>query len=80
MKRQKTKRGFDPDWEVEQINRVKDYVRMEYGDEMYHKISTSKFINILTGYVTNCLSMRQPNKYTIPFMANHIVNFVRKSY
>jgi len=80
MKRQKTKRGLDPNYEVETINKVKDYIRMEYSDEMYNKISTLKFMNILTGYITNCLSMNNPKKYTVPFMAHEIVKWAIKSY
>lgn len=80
MKKQTTKRGLDPNYEVEMINKVKDYVRMEYGDEIHAKISTLKFLNILTGYVNNCLSLRQPNKYTVPFMAHEIVRFANRTY
>ena len=75
MKRQTTKRGFDPNYESEMINKVKYYIRMEYYDEIYSKISTLKFVDVLTGYITNCLSLRKPNKYTVPFMAHEIVRF-----
>lgn len=78
MKRQKTKRGLDPNYEVEMINKVKEYIRMEYNDETYQKICSGKFLSILTGYVCNCLSMKS-NRYTVPFMANHIVQFASKS-
>jgi len=80
MKKQISKRGLDPNYEVEMINKVKDYVRMEYGDEIHTKISTLKFVNILTGYITNCLSLRRPNKYTVPMMSERIVHFAKKSY
>lgn len=79
MKKQTSKRGLDPNYEVEMINKVKDYVRMEYGDEIHAKISKSKFVNILTGYITNCLSLRKPSKYTVPFMAHEIVRFANKT-
>ena len=79
MKKQKTKRGFDPNYEVEMINKVKDYVLMEYSEEIHSKISTLKFLNILTGYITNCLSLRKPSKYTVPFMAHEIVRFASKT-
>lgn len=80
MKKQKTKRGFDPNYEVEMINKVKDYIRMEYGDEIHAKISTLKYMNILTGYITNCLSLRRPEKYNVPYMAHEIVRFANKTY
>lgn len=79
MEKQITKRGLDPNYEVEMINKVKDYVRMEYGEEAHSKISTLKFVDILTGYITNCLSLRRPNKYTVPFMAHEIVRFASKT-
>lgn len=80
MKRQWTKRGLDPNYEVEMINKVKDYIRMEYSEEIYQKICTFKFMNILTGYVTNCLSLRNPDKYTVPMMAERIVHYASRSY
>jgi len=79
-KRQRTKRGFDPDYEVAIINKVKAYIEMEYSEEVYKRITSGKFLNILTGYITNCLSLNKPEKYTIPFMAQHMVNYARKSY
>lgn len=79
-KKQLTKRGLDPNYEVEMINKVKEYIRMEYDEEIYKKICTFKFMNILTGYVVNCLSLRRPEKYTVPFMAQHMVYYASKSY
>jgi len=80
MKQQWSKRGFDPNWEVEMLNKVLFYIREEYDEEIYRKITTMKFNSILTGYVFNCLSMRQPEKYTVPYMSQTLVNYVRKSY
>jgi hypothetical protein len=80
MNKQWTKRGFDPNWEVEMLNKVLFYIKEEYDEEIYRKITTMKFNSILTGYVFNCLSMRQPEKYTIPYMSQTLVNYVRKSY
>lgn len=80
MKRKQiSKRGLDPNYEVEMINRVKDYISMEYGDEIHTKISTLKFVDTLTGYITNCLSLKRPEKYTVPFMAHEIVRFASKT-
>lgn len=78
-KKHKTKRGFDPNYEVEMINKVKNYILMEYGEDIHYKISTLKFLSILTGYVINCLSLRKPEKYTVPFMAHEIVRFANKT-
>lgn len=64
---------------VNTINRVKEYILMEYGEEIHQKISSLKYLDVLTGYVKNCMSLKVNNspKYTIPEMANNLVKFVR---
>lgn len=63
---------------VDIINKVKNYILMEYGEEAYQKISSGKYVNILTGYIKNCISLKN-NKYTVPAMANHLVKFIRST-
>lgn len=78
MKRQKTKRGLDPNYEVEMINKVKDYIRMEYSEEVYKKITSVKFTDIFCGYICNCLSLNT-DRYTVPTMAHELVRFAKRS-
>jgi hypothetical protein len=73
------KKQKNPNDLVVVINKVKEYILMEYGEEDHKKISSSKYINVLTGYVKNCMSLKVNNspKYTVPEMANNLVRFVR---
>ena len=60
------------------LNKVKNYILMEYGEELYSKINRPKYLNICTGYVKNCMTLNS-NKYTIPLMANNLVKFIRST-
>lgn len=79
-KKHLTKRGLDPNYETEMLNKVLFYIREEYSEEIYQKITSLKFMNILTGYVFNCLSLKRPDKHTVPFMAQHLVHYASRSY
>jgi hypothetical protein len=61
--------------EVEYFNRVKDYVLLEYSEELAKKMSQPKYMNITFPYCKNCLSLKKP----VPFTANEIVRFITKT-
>lgn len=61
--------------QTEYFNRVKEYVRMEYSDEMAHKMSILKYLDITFPYCKNCYSLKKP----IPYAANEIVRFLNKT-
>jgi RNase P subunit RPR2 len=61
--------------QVEYFNRVKEYVRMEYSDEMAAKMSVLKYFKITLPYCKNCYSLKRP----IPYTANEIVRFLNKT-
>lgn len=60
---------------VEYFNRVKEYVRMEYSDEMANKMSILKYFQINFPYCKNCYSLKKP----IPYAANEVVRFLSKT-
>jgi hypothetical protein len=60
---------------VEYFNRVKEYVRMEYSDEMASKMSVLKYFEIVFPYCKNCYSLQK----TIPYAANEVVRFLNKT-
>ena len=61
--------------QVQYFNRVKEYVRMEYSDEIANKMSILKYFDITFPYCKNCYSLKKP----IPYAANEIVRFLNKS-
>jgi len=75
------KKQQNPNDLVTVINKVKEYILMEYGEEDHKKISSLKYLDILTGYVKNCMSLKVNNspKYTVPEMANHLVRYIRNT-
>jgi hypothetical protein len=62
--------------EVNYFNKVKEYVLLEYSEELAKKMSLPKYLNITFPYCKNCLSLKKP----VPYAANEIVRFITKTY
>ena len=61
--------------QIEYFNKVKEYIEMEYSDELSQKMSDPKYLNITNPYTRNCYSLKK----TIPYTANEIVRFLNKT-
>lgn len=57
------------------FNLVKDYISMEYSDELAHKMSLIKYVDVVVGYIKNCMSLNKP----VPYMASGVVRFLNKT-
>jgi len=57
------------------FNRMIEYVRLEYSDELADKINQPKYRNIAFPYAKNCYSLKK----SIPYAANEIVRYVSKT-
>jgi len=53
--------------------RVENYIRMEYGDNLADKMSQKKYNSISTGYIRNCLSLKQ----SMPHTANGLIRYLK---
>jgi hypothetical protein len=61
--------------QVVYFNRIVEYVRLEYSDELANKINQLKYFNIAFPYAKNCYSLKK----TIPYAAHEIVRYVIKT-
>jgi len=57
------------------FNRMIEYVRLEYSDELADKINQPKYSNIAFPYAKNCYSLKK----SIPYAAHEIVRYVSKT-
>ena len=71
---EKSKEEIEHD-KVEYFNKVKEYVRMEYSDEIANKMSILKYFNITFPYTKNCYSLKK----RIPYTANEVVRFLNET-
>lgn len=51
---------------------VKNYIELEYDQNILQKLEQSKFSSIVSGFVRNCLSLKK----TIPYTAGGLVKFL----
>lgn len=70
----KTKEEIAND-QVEYFNKVKNYISLEYSEELARKASLPKYLDITFAYSKNCLSLKK----SVPFTANGIVKFISKT-
>ena len=57
------------------FNLVKNYVEMEYSEELARKMCLLKYIDVTSGYVHNCLFLKK----TVPYTASGIAKLLNKT-
>lgn len=57
------------------FNLVKNYIEMEYNEELAKKMCLLKYIDVTSGYVSNCLFLNK----TVPYTAYGIVKLLNKT-
>lgn len=68
--------GIETDKFVPYFNLVQKYIEMEYNEELAHKMSLLKYIDIITPYIKNCISLDKP----VPYAANGVVKFLSRTF
>lgn len=56
------------------FNKVKDYISMEFSEELSREMSLLSNIDTTTAYIKNCIHLRK----TVPYTANGIVKILKK--
>lgn len=64
-----------PNDTVVYFNKVKEYIRMEYGEEIARKMSLLSNINVTTSYCNNCFSLNK----SVPQAANMLAKYLKET-
>lgn len=59
----------------EYFDKVKQYIVMEYDENVLSKIYEKKFAEICSGYISNCYSLKKP----IPYVANGVAKLLNRT-
>lgn len=57
------------------FNKVKEYIKKEYSEELSTKMSKAKYIDVSIGYIKNCIYLQK----SVPYTANGLVRFLKKT-
>ena len=57
------------------FNKVKQYIEMEYWENLSKKMQEPKFLSVSAGYINNCISLNK----TVPYIAQGIVKLLKKT-
>lgn len=57
------------------LNKVERYISTEYDNDLVAKMRSSKFENIVKGYIKNCMALNK----TVPYVCYEVVRLLKKS-
>ena len=57
---------MSPIFNSEYMIKLKEYIRMEYDEEIADKMYQSKYFDITLGYVKNCIHLKKTIPYNKP--------------